>query len=122
MPIYAGFAAGFLALWLETGWAAAFVIAAVAGVAMFSLGEYLFNAARSAWAKGLVSAVYALPAGLVGYQAMQTFAAKMSLDDRWQVALSLISGLAFAAIAWVRIRALYSAKSAKPPAAGAEPA
>lgn len=107
LPFYAGLSAAFLAYQHNAGWPGAGIVGLLTGAAVLLLGQILFATLRSPVARAVVAATYAVPAGIAGYHAVHGLSAVGGMGEPWRVGFSILGALMIAAVAWVRVSALY---------------
>jgi hypothetical protein len=107
LPFYVGLSVAVFAYQHDAGLIGAGVIGLfVAGVA-FGVGQVLFATLRSPAARALVATVYTAPAGVAGFYAVRGIAGATGTGEPWSTAFCIVGGVAVAAVAWVRVSALY---------------
>jgi hypothetical protein len=87
------------------GWVAAIAAAALAAIGTLAFAQTLIAFAGSPAARIAVGLAFALPAGFAGYHAMHGIAATLMPLSIWQHILPMITSVAIAAMAWMRIGA-----------------
>ncbi len=107
LPFYAGLSAAFLAYEHDAGWLGAGIVGLLIGAAVLLVGQVLFATLRSAVARAIVAAVYAVPAGVAGYHAVHGLSAIGGMGEAWRVGFSIIGAAMVAVVAWARVSALY---------------
>lgn len=107
LPIYAGLSAAILAHQHDAGWLGAGIVGLLTAAAVLLVGQILFATLRSHVARGLVAAVYAVPAGVAGYHAVHGLSAIGGMGETWRIGFSILGALVIAGVAWSRVSALY---------------
>ncbi len=105
LPFFAALSMGMFAYNTGAGPIGAMVIAALAGAIAFLAGPLLFATVRSPEFRTLISAAYAVPAGLAGYHAVYGISAIGGTAEPWRVAFGIFGSIIVVLVAWTRMRA-----------------
>ena len=100
LPFFAALSMGMFAYNTDAGPIGAMVFAALAGAIAFLAGPLLFATVRSPEFRTLISAAYAVPAGLAGYHAVYGIAVTTMPQSAWQLVVSLIGAAVVATASW----------------------
>lgn len=107
LPFYAGLSAAFWAYEQDAGIVGATVVGLVVAGLTFGIGQVLFATLRTPWARALVAAAYAGPAGVAGYFAVYGVSDIGGTGEPWRVLFAGTGAVVVAVMAWVRVSALY---------------
>ncbi|HKX77558.1 MAG TPA: hypothetical protein VJM34_03460 [Novosphingobium sp.] len=111
LAVYAlPFAAGIsVAFWMrdhDFGYLAATLGGFAAGVAVLVVGQFLFTVIRSPIVRLAIALLFAIPAGIAGYHAVQGVVG-LAIDPGAMLStLSWIGGVTIAVTAWIRLASL----------------
>lgn len=111
LPFYVGLA---LALWLHAhgqGYPAAILAAVITGIVTWATGQAFFAHVRSPGVRLGIAALFVVPAGFAGYQAVHGLAGLMVGAGPLLTLISLIGGGGIAGMAWSQLSAGNRAQS-----------
>jgi hypothetical protein len=103
LPVFAGLWIAGAAYHSGAGYVGAFVVALVAGVAIFGLGQFAFATARAPILRISIALFYSVPALVAGYQATLGLARIGTPSGTWCQIFAAAGGLAVGAAAWLRL-------------------
>lgn len=106
LPVASGIS---LAFWLrdhDYGYLAAILGGFAAGVAVLVVGQFLFTAIRSPIVRLAIALLFAIPAGIAGYHAVQGVIGLAIEPGMMLSTLSWIGGVTIAFTAWIRLASL----------------
>ena len=105
-----------LAFWIrdhDYGYLAAILGGFAAGVAVLVIGQILFTVIRSPIVRLAIALLFAIPAGIAGYHAVQGVVG-LAIDPGVMLSsLSWIGGVTIAVTAWMRLASLEISRSAQ---------
>ncbi|HEV2605631.1 MAG TPA: hypothetical protein VGU24_18440 [Microvirga sp.] len=113
LPFYAGLSAAFFAYQHDAGLVGAAVIGLIAAGLVFGVGQALFATLRSPFARTLVAAIYAAPAGVAGYHAVRGLSAATGTGEPWATMFCIVAAVVVAGVAWIRVSALHPGDSVR---------
>lgn len=106
LPVASGIS---LAFWMrdhDYGYLAAILGGFAAGVAVLVIGQFLFTVIRSPIVRLAIALLFAIPAGIAGYHAVQGVIG-FAIDPGVMLStLSWIGGVIIAVTAWIRLASL----------------
>jgi hypothetical protein len=103
LPFFCGLWVGLAAYHNGAGIVGAFVLALIAGVVVFVLGQFAFATARSPLLRVSIASLYTVPALVAGYQATLGLARIGTPSETWCQVFALTGALAVGVTAWVRL-------------------
>jgi hypothetical protein len=107
LPFYVGLSAAFWSYQHDAGLIGAALVGILAAGFAFGIGQVLFATLRSPWARALVAAFYAAPAGVAGYFTVYGLSGIGGTGEVWRILLSVTGAVLIAGTAWVRVSALH---------------
>ncbi len=113
LPFYAGLSAAIFAYQQDAGLIGSTVVGTFVAGLVFGVGQILFATLRSPVARALVATLYAAPAGVAGYHAVKGLSTASDTGEPWATIFCIVGGMAVAAVAWVRVSALYPGHSVR---------
>lgn len=105
LAFFAALSIAFAAFNAGAGVVGAIALALIAGVAVLTLARISFAAARSGPLRLAITLIYAIPAGVAGYQLLGAFAGLGGASEVWRDAMAFLGALAVAAAARARLQA-----------------
>jgi hypothetical protein len=103
LPCFAAMWIGLAAYHSGAGFIGAFVLALIAGLVIFALGQFAFATVRSPLLRFMVASVYAGPACIAGYQATLGLARIGTPSETWCQLFAVAGAIVVGATAWVRL-------------------
>ena len=103
LPFFVGVTAASYAHGSGAGLVGAGFVGLFAGALTFALGQLAFSMARSAIARGLVAAVFAVPATAAGYYSTSSIVELCVPGNGWRLAFSLLGAVVTGAVAYMRL-------------------
>ncbi|MBO9378080.1 hypothetical protein GG804_15010 [Sphingomonas histidinilytica] len=120
LPVAAGISVAFWMRDHDYGYLAAALGGFAAGAVVLVVGQFLFTVIRSPIVRLAIALLFAIPAGIAGYHAVQGVIG-FAIDPGMLLStLSWIGGFIIAVTAWIRLTSLEISQPAQ--AAGAPPA
>jgi hypothetical protein len=113
LPFFVGLWVGLAAYHSGAGFVGAFILALIAGVIVFALGQFAFATARSPLLRAAIAWLYAIPALVAGYQATLGLARIGTPSETWCQLFAVAGAIAVGATAWVRLTRFEFAPSAR---------
>jgi hypothetical protein len=111
LPFFCSLWVGLAAYHSGAGFVGGFVVALIAGVVVFALGQFAFAAARSPVLRVAIASLYTVPALVAGYQATLGLARIGTPSETWCQAFAVAGAIAIGATAWVRLTRLEFSRS-----------
>ncbi|MGI8552320.1 MAG: hypothetical protein ACR2PL_16270 [Dehalococcoidia bacterium] len=105
LPFFVGLTAAFYAHGSGAGLVGSGVVGLIAGALTFAFGQIAFSMARSTMARGLVAAVFAVPATGAGYYSTSGIVELCIPGHGWRLAFSLVGAVVTGAVAYMRLAA-----------------
>jgi hypothetical protein len=102
-PFFCSLWVGLAAYHSGAGFVGAFMLALIAGVVVFALGQFVFATARSPLLRLAIASAYAGPACIAGYQATLGLARIGTPSETWSQLFAVAGAIAVGATAWVRL-------------------
>lgn len=109
LPLFAALSAGMLAFDNGAGPIGTAFVAAGGAVLTVVAGRFLFVASRSSAARLLLTAVFAVPAAVAGYQVAYGLVGLSEATEVWREALGFGGSLVTGTTAWSRLSTLRNA-------------
>jgi len=103
LPLFAGVAAGTLAYQSGAGWLGAIGVGAVCAGAVMIAGHFALTYLRPTWARIAVALLFAAPAAIAGFHAVHGIVKHAVPSEAWQLAFSIVGGLAVGLTACTRL-------------------
>ena len=103
LPFFCGLWVALAAYHSGAGIVGAFMLALIAGVVVFALGQFAFARARSPFLRIAIALLYAVPAAVAGYQATLGLARIGTPSETWCQIFAVAGAFAVGATAWVRL-------------------
>lgn len=120
LPVAAGISVAFWMRDHDYGYLAAILGGFAAGVAVLVVGQFLFTLIRSPIIRLAIALLFAIPAGIAGYHAVQGVVGLAINPGAMLSSLSWIGGVTIAVTAWIRLAGFEISQPAQ--AAGGPPA
>ena len=102
-PFFCSLWGGLAAYHSGAGFVGAFMLALIAGVVVFVLGQFAFATARSPLLRVSIALLYAAPALVAGYQATLVLARIGTPSETWCQVFAVAGAIAVGATAGVRL-------------------
>lgn len=118
LPFFAAMAAGLAAFHSGAGFIGAFVIGSLAGGATLALGQIAFAATRTPLIRILIGFLYAVPAGIAGYQVWFALAGIGMSAGGWLQAFAVMGALVAGVTAFSRLALLPPPSDGQGPTGG----
>lgn len=106
VPAFVGLSAAMLAHQTGAGALGAIVVGVLVGAATLVAGQRLIASMHSPLLRAFVTVLFAAPAGVAGFHAVDGVASMGVPDPTWRAMLAIIGGALVAATAWSRFGAL----------------
>lgn len=103
LPFCCGLWIGFAAYHSGAGFVGAFVLALIAGLVTFALGQFAFSTVRSPVLRFAIASAYSGPACIAGYQATLGLARIGTPSETWCQLFAVAGAIVVGATAWVRL-------------------
>ncbi len=103
LPFAVGLWVAFEAMHMGTGEIVGFVLGAIAAVSLFLVGRAIFCTSQSHVARWLIAMVFAAPAGLAGFGAVQQVWPLLLPATTWQHMASVVAAAAAASTVAARL-------------------
>lgn len=103
LPLYAGMTAAFWAHSTGSGILASLGIGVAAAIATLLAGQILFQMIRSPILRTVAALVFAIPAGIAGYSAVDGIASLGIDSETWRHGLAWVGAIIIAVSAWTRL-------------------
>ena len=103
LPFFAGVSIGMLALDNGASTLGATVVGVSAAACTLIAGRFLFVASRSPVIRGLIAAVFAVPAAVAGYHVVYGVLGFGESAEVWRQALGVLGAFVTAAASWWRM-------------------
>lgn len=103
LPFFAGLWIGLAAYHGGAGFVGALMLALIAGVVVFALGQFAFATTRSPLLRLVIASAYAGPACIAGYQATLGLARIGTPSEAWCQIFAMAGALGVGATAWLRL-------------------
>ena len=114
LPFFVGVSAASLAHRTGAGLVGSAIVGLIAGAVTFGIGQAAFGVARSTLSRGVLGAIFAVPAAVAGYYSTQGIVALCIPGAGWRVALSVVGGLVIGSIAFRRLAAFAPLREPEP--------
>jgi hypothetical protein len=118
LPFFCSLWVGLAAYHSGAGFVGGFVLALIAGVVVFALGQFAFARARSSLLRVAIALLYAVPALVAGYQATLGLARIGTPSETWCQVFAVAGALVVGATAWARLTCLEVSPSDRSAAQG----
>ena len=103
LPFFVAVSVGMLALSNGAGALSAITVGVSVAACTLIAGRFLFAVSRSLMIRGLVAAVFAVPAAVAGYHVAYGILGLGQTAEAWRHALGVAGALVTAAVAWRRM-------------------
>jgi len=113
LPFFCSLWVGLAAYHSGAGFVGACMLALIAGVVVFALGQFAFATVRSTLLRVSIAFLYAVPALVAGYQATLGLARIGTPSETWCQIFAMAGALAVGATAWMRLTRFEFAPSAR---------
>ncbi|AEQ53603.1 hypothetical protein [Pelagibacterium halotolerans] len=114
LPFFIAVTVGYYAFENGVGLIGAIVVTLFAGTAAFVLGQLAFAIIRSPIIRLALGALYALPAGLAGFQAVKGLSQAGGAGETWTLVFASVGAIIVGVTAWARIASLAGSESPQP--------
>ena len=114
LPFFVGVSAASLAHRTGAGLVGSAIVGLIAGAITFGVGQAAFGVARSTLSRGVLGAIFAVPAAVAGYYSTLGIVALCIPGAGWRVAFSVVGGLVIGSIAFRRLAAFAPLREAEP--------
>ncbi len=103
LPVMVGLWAAFAALHSGSGPVLAFAVGFVVGVAVFGIGQLVWNSRQPKALRYAVALLFVAPATLTGYYTTQQFSTLFVPSPAWQFVSAIVGAIAVGLTAFVRL-------------------
>jgi hypothetical protein len=103
LPVMVGLWAAFAALHSGSGPVLAFAVGFVVGVAVFGIGQTVWNSRQPKALRYAVAFLFVAPATLIGYYTTQQFSTLIVPSSSWQLVSAIVGAIAIGLTAFVRL-------------------
>ncbi|UUP17855.1 hypothetical protein [Nitratireductor thuwali] len=115
LPCFVAITVGYYAFENGVGTLGAIALALFAGATAFILGQVAFAAVRSPVIRLLLGALYALPAGVAGFQAVKGLSETGGGGEPWTLVFASVGAAVVGIAAWMRVTSLAGADARQAP-------
>ncbi|WP_227287769.1 hypothetical protein [Boseongicola sp. H5] len=106
LPAFVGVSVGMYVYDTEAGVIAALVAGMFAAVFTYLIGQIVFAKVQSVPIRLAIGALFAAPAGVAGFSAIEGLSQIGGASEGWTLAFAIIGGIVTAGTAWVQIASL----------------
>lgn len=103
LPFFVGVSATSLAYRTGAGLVGSAIVGLLAGAVTFGVSQAAFGVARSAFARGVLAAIFAIPAAVAGYYSTLGIIALCVPGAGWREAFSVVGGFVVGSVALKRL-------------------
>lgn len=115
LPVFVAISTGQLALASGAGPVGAILVGLFTGAVTIVLGQIAFATIRSQPIRLALGALYALPAGVVGFSSIRGLSGIGGASETWTLVFASIGALVVGVTAWARVAALAGSEEAPEP-------
>ncbi|MGY8662358.1 hypothetical protein Q3C01_08310 [Bradyrhizobium sp. UFLA05-109] len=90
----------------------AFIVAIISAASMLAIGQFAHSMARPIILRGMIGAVFAIPAGIAGYHVMLALSQIGVSSPFWREVFSCVGAIFIAGKAWTQITVLTEPEAA----------
>ena len=114
LPFFIGVSAASFAHRTGAGLVGSATVGLIAGAITFGVGQAAFGATRSVFARGILTAIFAIPAAVAGYYSTLGIVALCVPGAGWREAFSAVGGFVIGSVAFKRLAAFAPLREAEP--------